>query len=162
MKQHLLKYPQIQYKSARLSVDHLLIKGGIPKRLTSVRQLACSIKAAWIDQCLTFARVIRKYGAVRSLYRAPLFTIHTDWSTWLSRWHHSLNEDIHKQHPQNCSRVTSWTFYRLIWVKLASYHTHRTVNVFTATLQNKSSVKLERHCDRNILILFSRMYLLLG
>ncbi len=51
-------------------------------------------------------------------------------------------------------RATSWAFYRLIWVKLASYHIHRTVKVFTATHQNKSLVKLRRHCGRNILILF--------
>ncbi len=40
-------------------------------------------------------------------------------------------------------------------------YTHRTVNVFTETRQNKSLVKLGRHCGRNILILFSRMHILL-
>ncbi len=37
---------------------------------------------------------------------------------------------------------------------ISNTHSHRTVKVFTATHQNKSLVKLGRHCGRNILILF--------
>jgi len=74
----------------------------------------------------------------------------------------SLNEDIHEQHLQDCSESH---FMSILPFDLSKYsitsYTHRTVKVFTATRQNKSSVSLGRHCGRNILILFSRMYILL-
>ncbi len=74
----------------------------------------------------------------------------------------SLNEDIHEQHLQNGSEshFTSILPFDLSKTSVISY-TPRTVKLFTATHQNKSLVKLGRHCGRNILILFSRMYILL-
>ncbi len=74
----------------------------------------------------------------------------------------SLNEDIHEQHLLNCSESHFMSIlpFDLSKNSIISY-TPRTVNVFTATRQNKSLVKLGRQYGRNMLIFFSRMYILL-
>ncbi len=74
----------------------------------------------------------------------------------------SLNEDIHEQHLQSCpeSHFTSILSFNFDKTSVISY-THRTVKVFTETRQNKSSVKLGRHCGRNIVILFSRLNIMI-
>ncbi len=78
-----------------------------------------------------------------------------------SQWGHKYINYI----SRTALRVTSQACYHFIWIKPASYHsythTHGNVKVFTATRQNKSSFLLKRHCARNILLLFSRMYVIL-
>ncbi len=86
------------------------------------------------------------------------FVLQSDWSARDARGDFSaisLNEDVN----------TLTTPPEVLWESLHEHftiwlitYTHRTVKVFTATRQSKSLVKLGRHCAKNILILFSRMY----
>ncbi len=100
---------------------------------------------------------------------ARFFLLHTLKRAWRSQWFQHLPSQWGHKYinyiSRTAMRVTSQAFYRFIWVKPASYHsythTHGNVKVFTATRQNKSSFLLKRHCARNILLLFSRMYVIL-
>ncbi len=100
---------------------------------------------------------------------ARFFLLHTLKRAWRSQWFQHLPSQWGHKYinyiSRTAMRVTSRAFYRFIWVKPASHHsythTHGNVKVFTATRQNKSSFLLKRHCARNILLLFSRMYVIL-
>ncbi len=100
--------------------------------------------------------------------REFFFTTYTEARVTLAWFQHLVSQWGHKYInyiSRTAMRVTSQAFYRFIWVKPASYHsythTHGNVKVFTATRQNKSLFLLKRHCARNILLLFSRMYVIL-
>jgi hypothetical protein len=95
---------------------------------------------------------INSYYAIISLYewmaeRAFSFTTHRLKRAWRSRWFQRLPSQWGHKYTNNISRsvlrVTSWAFSRFIWVKLASYHIHTEIKVFTATRQNKSLVLFE-------------------
>ncbi len=117
----------------------------------------CESLCVWMNEWM---------AATRGFFYTNLHTLKRAWrSQWFqhlsSQWGHKYINYI----SRTAMRVTSQAFYRFIWVKPASYHsythTHGNVKVFTATRQNKSSFLLKRHCARNILLLFSRMYVIL-
>ncbi len=83
----------------------------------------------------------------------------------LTKWGHKYMNNI----SRTALRVASWAFYRFIWLLfvsgsscIPSSHNQRQLKVFTATRQNKSSVKLEDIAPEIYLCLVvSRMYLIL-
>ncbi len=120
----------------------------------------CSTRsdAAQIDQCLRSARAIRKRTEQSALYITRLCLLHTDWSVWRSVTSASavsLNEDIHEQ------QLLRESLHEYLPFDL-SYHIHTELWRYSRqTVKIKVPVKLGKHCVRNILILFSRMYILL-